>query len=186
MAENQYFNLALVPESDQLRELFIELARTNFEQRADSYLLGDNALPHVTLCQFNASQTDLDRIWAASLDLSASPVNLAFRHFYVQYGKGELAGMVWAGFAVKHDPALFDLQKTIYTRLATLGFEGRNVPANYFPHLTFARCDGSSPVVISAPPEENFWGAPCRFRITIGSSDEHGRYHETLYGGIRG
>ena len=186
MVENQYFNLALIPESDDLRSLCIELARANCEERADSYLLGDDASPHVTLCQFNALEADLGGIWSAFDDLSTAPVSLAFRHIYVQYGKGELAGMLWTGLAVKYEPTLIDLQRTIYTRLAKLGIEGRNIPANYFPHLTFARCQASAPVVISAAPKEDFWGAPFQFRMTVGSSDEHGRYHETLFGTVRG
>jgi 2'-5' RNA ligase len=186
VVENQYFNLALIPESDDLRSVCVELARANCGERADSYLLGDVAMPHVTLCQFNASPTNLREIWGAFDDLHTASISLAFRHIYVQYGKGELAGMLWVGLAVKYEPALIELQKTIYARLAKLGIEGRNVPANYFPHLTFARCDASAPVIISAAPLEDFWGAPFQFRMTIGSSDEHGRYHETLCGAVRG
>jgi 2'-5' RNA ligase len=186
VVENQYFNLALIPESHDLRSLCIELAKANCGERADSYLLGDDAFPHVTLCQFNAPADMINELWTAFDELQAQPVSLAFRHIYVQYGKGALAGMVWVGLAVKYEAELIDLQKTIYTRLAELGIEGRNVPANYFPHLTFARCDASAPVLISAAPKEDFWGAPFQFRVTIGSSDEHGRYHETLCGAVRG
>lgn len=181
MVEDLYFNMALIPESDDLKALCIELARANCAERADSYLLGEDALPHVTLCQFNASSDGVKEIWRAFSELQPAPVPLAFRHIYLQYGKGDLEGKCWVGLAVKYEPELIALQKAVFEKLAALGLQGRNTPANFFPHLTFARCDGSIPVVISAAPKADFWGASFPFRLTIGRSDEHGRYHETLY-----
>jgi hypothetical protein len=180
VVENQYFNLALIPESIHLQTLCVELARANCADRSDSYLLGDEALPHVTLCQFVAPIALINKVWNEFDDLHANLVSLTFRHVYVQYGKGELEGKVWVGLAVKYEPALIELQKTVFAKLASLGIEGRKTPENYFPHLTFARCDSSAPVIISAAPKAEFWGATFQFRLTIGSSDEHGRYHATV------
>lgn len=177
MSNTQHFNLALVPESDEFAELCLRLARANCTERADNYLLGDNALPHVTVCQFEAYETDLGSIWARVHNLHSSPIELGFRHIYVQYGKAELRGLCWVGLAVRPEPSILELQSNVFDRLLDLGVESRNTPANYFPHLTFARCNLNQPITISEPPPEDVWLSRYSFRLTIGHSDEHGRYH---------
>ncbi|MDR3478627.1 MAG: hypothetical protein P4M14_11425 [Gammaproteobacteria bacterium] len=59
---NNKFNIALVPKkaSDQIISLAKRLAPI-----ADQYILGEKSLPHVTLCQFTATSTDLKNQWKA-------------------------------------------------------------------------------------------------------------------------
>ena len=182
MQTDSYFNLALVPESVDLIELCTNFARQNCLQNADAYLLGDAALPHVTLCQFNAPESRLDEIWNVFDDVSARAVELRFINVYIKYGKGALSGKSWIGLSVKPESHLIDLQKDVFSRLERLGVHGRNRPTDYFPHLTFARCDASKPAVIAAVPEEDFWSTQYPFLMTVGHSDEHGRYRETARG----
>ncbi len=175
-----HYNLALYPEDSAFASLCIELAQTNLSQLADNYLLGSDALPHVTVCQFLAPGHLMPDIWALFAEDAHQPLSLSFRHLYVQYGKAELEGKCWVGLAVRPESTIREFQKNAFAKLLEFGIEGRNFPDTYFPHLTFARCDATKPVVITYPPPQVTWLERYSFRLTLAQSDEHGRYHRQL------
>lgn len=174
------FNLALFPESEDFQRQCIELAQVNCAGQSDGYLLGLDALPHVTVCQFKTEKSRLSAVWSAMSELRSVSYALGFRHIYLQYGKGELTGKSWLGLAVILEPLVLDLQKSVFQRLLNLGIESRNTPESYFPHLTFARLDATRSTQIVQAPRAEFWLERYSFRLTIGQSDEHGRYHEEV------
>jgi hypothetical protein len=177
--KEMYFNLALVPEEKAFANLCIELAQENCKSQSDGYLLGEEALPHVTVCQFQSAPAEIERIWSHFADLS-EPRSLLFRHLYVQYGKEDMLGKLWMGLAVTYEPSVTAFHKECFERLAKIGIDSRNTPDRYFPHLTFARCDAAkTPSVVKAPPE-SLWLTRYKFKLTIGESDELGRYHRRL------
>ena len=178
---DEHFNLALFPQSSEFEKLCVELAKANLSEQADGYLLGFDALPHVTVCQFLATPEKLPSVWASLEDLSGEPLSLGFRHLYIQYGKAELSGKCWLGLAVKPESGIIEFQKNVFARLLETGIESRNAPDTYFPHITFARCDATKPSTISLPPPESIWLNRYEFRLTLAESDEHGRYHKQLF-----
>jgi hypothetical protein len=54
------YNLALIPTSKK-DEITIFAKKLSY--LADNYLIGEGSLPHVTLCQFNAEESDIRSIW---------------------------------------------------------------------------------------------------------------------------
>jgi 2'-5' RNA ligase len=70
------YNLVYIPTSKN--QEITTLAR-QFSTYADQYLLGNQALPHVTLCQFEALEQDLEKIWQrADKLISAKSISLTF------------------------------------------------------------------------------------------------------------
>lgn len=55
------YNIALVPASRAIE--FVKLSK-KLSHITDHYLLGDNSLPHVTLYQFEAKESDIDNVWS--------------------------------------------------------------------------------------------------------------------------
>jgi len=60
------YNLAYCPSNHLFSRHCVQYAREHFETLANGYLLGRNALPHVTLCQFEAAEDKLSDIWKAA------------------------------------------------------------------------------------------------------------------------
>lgn len=156
------FNLVLTPCQADFSELVTEFARQRFADQYTDYLLGENCLPHVTVCQFQGPTiskvlngdisvelpdfslgTDKDRIF-----------RLKFDHFYLRSGKGQKASVIVSasnhgatctvGLAVAFNPALLELQNFYFEKLKLLGYAPFTQPEDYFPHLTLARLAGKS------------------------------------------
>lgn len=56
-------NVALIPIEPSAAASFTAIARENFSAHSDGYILGSDALPHVTLCQFCCMEEQLETIW---------------------------------------------------------------------------------------------------------------------------
>lgn len=174
-----HFNLALFPDDEQLMRACIDLAQANFADQASEYLLGEQAWPHITLCQFEAEVEKLSTIWTAVEDLQVPEVN--FRHIYVMPGLQLHEGKYWVGLAVDQTRALLDLQKTVYRNLKDCQIQSTTDPESYFPHLTWARCHGNKPVYITSLPPKELWQDRHLFSLSLGRSDRNGVYQERLY-----
>src|SRR5690348_11859048 len=73
------YNITLVPMTNA--EQVITLSN-KFKDIAYQYLLGDNSLPHVTLCQFIASENEILEIWNKVCDLLIQKtIDLVFKKF---------------------------------------------------------------------------------------------------------
>ena len=77
-------------------------------------------------------------------------------------------------------PELIELQKLIYEKLLQLEINGATKPETYFPHLTWARCNGGIPITISTLPPKDLWQKPHAFNLSIGASNINGVYSECL------
>jgi 2'-5' RNA ligase len=133
----QRFNLALVPDDLAVSQNLIDFARKHFSHTADKYLLGKNALPHITLCQFHApSETTATAVfttWNKPVRL-----NVALNQLYTRSGSDIHAGKVWIELiAVASE--LKQLQRSCFEHLENNKMSVITKPDNYSPHLTFAR-----------------------------------------------
>jgi len=178
---NNFFNIALFPEDENLVSTCIQLAQTNLKDQSSEYLLGENAWPHVTLCEFISEQGQLAKIWSSIESMQTEPLLLNFEYIYILPGHGIHSGKTWVGLAVAKPAELVKLQKSIYEKLLQLGIEGATKIETYFPHLTWARCDGNKPITISAMPPQELWQKQHAFNLSIGLSDMNGAYHERLF-----
>jgi hypothetical protein len=179
MAEG-FFNVALFPDEAEFRDTCVRLAQANLKDLADHYLIGKGALPHITLCQFHAPQSQLSTIWTMLSHLSPKTLAVLFHHLYILPGKKTDLGGFWVGLTVQAEPDLVDLQKAVYDSLGEQGIKRITAPANYFPHLTWANCPAGVPALSVMPPED-FWTRRYKFSLSIGQSDAAGVYHEKLF-----
>lgn len=178
---NNFFNIALLPADESLDYSCTYLAQTNFKERSNEYLLGANAHPHITVCQFGAQPEQLDQIWSSIENLQAEPLKLNFGHIYIRPGVGIHSGYTWVGLTVMNAAKLIKLQKSIYETLVQLKIVRDAKLGDYSPHLTWARCEAHAPVTISVMPPEELWRNQHAFNLTIGISDINGIYQECLF-----
>jgi hypothetical protein len=170
------YNIALLPIDAAARCAFVVLARANFAAVHDGYLLGPAALPHITLCQFEAEDEEAAvggfRSWRDKGDL-----RLQIREFRLRPGVSAQFGWLWAEFVVEHRPALFLQQKSCVEHLKAAGFAVLTQVATYNPHLTLARlAEGAREVPPPNPPYRHRLG----FRPALGPSTENGVFVREL------
>lgn len=180
--KREYFNIALFAESDEVISTCCELARANVHP-ADGYLLGKDAWPHVTLCQFSLEESKLPDLWSAVENLLSKPILIRFSHIYILPGVLAHAGKNWLGLAVERANELLSVQKATYDKLLSMGIQSTTPSAIYFPHLTWGRMDGGKPISITRTPSAEFWQASHPFTYSIGRTDvtNLGIYEERLY-----
>lgn len=183
--ELTYYNLALVPESDSFSRVLVELARVNLTEQASGYMLGEQAIPHVTICQFQAQDKQVDALWNSLSAEDSSALQafmpLVFSHIYIKPGKNQHLDKYWVGLAVQWHTAIFTLQNWATCQLAAANIESLTLSHNYFPHLTLARCKPDVPITLHTLPAPDFFAAQQTFVPTIGLSDAMGIYRQTLH-----
>lgn len=169
------FNIALRPSSPALARQTIALAEAGFSSQAEGYLLGRDAWPHITLCQFRGPEPDawIDKIWS---ELGLATLDLQFAGYYLrESGKDE--NCQWVGLELKGDPALLDLQRRAHDLVKSLKLEViTGTGEDYFPHLTFARLGpGANKVALTRLPAELLHHRN-PFYLTIGKAGPLGTY----------
>jgi hypothetical protein len=176
-----FYNIALFPEDQQLIDDCVHFAQSNCTDSADHYLLGDNAWPHITLCQFRAPAAVPQEVWNTVTALKPEPMPLKFHHIYIMAARREIyVDKYYVGLAVDPSAQLIKLQVAVFEQLLSVGINSLTAIDNYFPHLTWALCHEKKPAITHFPPEK-FWQESYLFRVSLGRSDEHGVYHECLF-----
>lgn len=173
------FNLALVPACSEFQLSLVELARRNLKQ-ADGYLLGPQAIPHVTICQFRAEEKRLLTIKAeleidrTGENIFVQPQLLSFSHFYIKPGNLQHSGKYWVGLAIREREHLTELHLSTAAALQRLTLEVLTV-GDYFPHLTLGRMPpGAISLESLPPPESDFFRTAQNFHCKLGLSNENG------------
>lgn len=94
------FNIVLLPTDTRIQNLFVDLSQKHFGAVANGYVLGANALAHVTLCQFRAvdNRAARDAFWAWGGKRNG---DLRLTRFHFREGDAEHAGMMWAEILVE-------------------------------------------------------------------------------------
>lgn len=178
-----HFNLALYPLDEEINSLCAKFAQDNFASKASQYVLGNDALAHVTLCQFECDPDPekLGAIWNKISALRTEPLELSFQHIYLKHGEGMHQGYFWVGLPVNGSEVLSTLQKEVYDALGAFGISGKTQPASYFPHLSLARIpSGESAALKGAPPRKVF-AQSHPFVLSLGRSEAVGMYRQCLY-----
>ncbi|MBV8938816.1 MAG: hypothetical protein JO089_03120 [Alphaproteobacteria bacterium] len=169
------FNIALLPEDETFAQRLCGYAQTYLRDAADGYLLGDRALPHVTLCQFRAEDA---RAAFALFQSWAHPEECIIRltSFYVRPAH---QGKLWAGFHVLPTPGLLWLQRRCHLHLQANGLRSLTRARPYMPHVTL----GLLSTKPDAPLPKPHGIAPLRAVNCIpgvGISTENGAFVERL------
>jgi 2'-5' RNA ligase len=119
------YNLALTPSSKNLEA--IECAN-QFTKLADSYLLGENSLPHVTLYQSEAKDEEICQIWNRIVTVwKEEMVHLEFRKLSCLSFDDSI---FWVSLLPNNCDKLHEMHRLIAQIL------GETIKQNFDPHMT--------------------------------------------------
>eukprot|EP00756_Hemistasia_phaeocysticola_P055537 Hpha_TRINITY_DN31497_c0_g1::TRINITY_DN31497_c0_g1_i1::g.145309::m.145309 len=169
------FNIALLPDTN-VQHQFVQLAQQYFGHVADGYLLGAEALAHVTLGQFRAADEQVALAAFADLKDKGS-MSLRLNGFKLR--ETSSGGQLWAEVPIDRDAALLDRQRSCIEHLTARGLDALTPSASYSPHITLARIPDANiklPGSILDGPED----ATVEFRLAVGHSTEKGVFVKEL------
>lgn len=178
------YNVAYRPEDKTFEVGCIKAAQSSFSSVQDGYILGpENGLPHITACQFDATEDQIKAIWDEIRASTASYAELVVSSTFMDLGIGRHEGYIWAGLSTQRDSGLVRQQRKIYDKLTSKGCTCHTEPDDsYRPHLTFARFRQDA-----APRINAFWPSsllsirPRAFYLSLGLSTDNGVYTKQLY-----
>jgi len=179
----QRYNIALLPESPEFAAQCVAYARQHFTSGNQNYLLGENAHPHVTLCQFEAEPDTIQSLWLAAQRVASEPQRrVRFDQvYYLAADTSKPSSTVWTGLSAVRDTALVGLQERLYDLLSENGIVPLTQKGNgYFPHLTVARGDVHQFSRLVWPTFA-FGQEGHAFSLSLGQSNEFGVYQKCLY-----
>ncbi len=182
------YNIACLPVDETFAKACVDYAQAQFHGLSDAYLLdGATALPHVTLCQFDADGDAWQDVWERVKVPAAPRTDLAFVSTYFLEGDGIHKGYVWTGLAARRTAALVEMQAHAIRAVTSCGLKPLTAGGeSYFPHLTMARLkrpsEGTPLVPALSWPARAIRAKPVPFILTLGLSDENGVYRKALRG----
>ncbi|MBS0185195.1 MAG: hypothetical protein JSS34_02415 [Proteobacteria bacterium] len=153
---------------------YIQEAQKLFSKNYKNYILGDESLPHITLCQFYAEDGALEGILKDVKKIKAWPsVNFTG----ISFQKEKNTPFWWAELSVLCEASLLNFQSHIMSLLKQYKTVPLNLPENlYRPHLTLARVTS---LKIKAIHEDLLTQRP--FTLALGESDFFGQFVKTRY-----
>jgi 2'-5' RNA ligase len=178
-----FFNLAYRPVDDAFAKKCIAYAQDRFARTASEYLLNArNALPHITVCQFETTAAKLPQLWRHATAICAEAQIFTFSHFRVRPGTGMHENFLFAQLNVHGKPTLTKQQALVAEMLAKFNITPlTGTHENYGPHLTYARLKpGTNIEDIKSPPKSEM-EQPRDFYFTLGRSDVNGVYQKMIY-----
>lgn len=167
-------NFALLPTDPELSARFTDIAQRYFTDIYDEYILGDQALPHITLAQFTA-QNDEEAIAAYSNFSNKKDLEAEIETYALTLSQNR---NLWAEFSVRKEKKLLSLQKTVFNYLKDIGLSPEQPPETYHPHVTLARVTEEPSFIptMDEIPAPHFYN----FKLTVGRSSQIGVYLKTL------
>jgi hypothetical protein len=166
--KNRY-NLALSPTTQN--PIITGIAQ-QFSQYADRYLLGNNALAHVTLCHFEAETTELQTIWERAYE-AIRPSIMPLR--FIKISRHPAHGFFWVSLVPDHTEELWEFHRQALQILKI------NEKVWFDPHMTlFNSVDEQQEAAVSAF-EKSFTGLEDNFILTLGTSGFAGQFKKILF-----
>ncbi len=175
-----YLNLALVSEEEDFASSCLDFANRHFAGIADVYLLGENCLPHVTLCQFRGDSERLGSLRSECENSFPHSLELKPTHFYIRPGRGRHTGHLWLGLAIEPSAELLDCQRRAVALLSGLAFETQTPASEYFPHLSMARCGSEAEVGALRLAWDSKLFQKSSFKVALALSNPDGVMLKTL------
>lgn len=128
------YNIAFVPKKNprQFIDYAIALAK---DVSFATYLLGEQCVPHISVCHFLAEENSIENIWQQVSALNISPMKLIFdtQRSKSYPGHPKWGGVSWVSLISDH----LDILKAIHLKIAVIIKEPLNASfSDYDPHLT--------------------------------------------------
>ena len=168
----QKYNIAFTPVEKKAD--FIGYAE-RFYSIADGYKLGENSLPHVTVCQFYSEESDIKTVWEkVCTAVQEHFVSLTFN----QYSCGLYGQFNWISLLPKESEVLNQLHQTVANIVPN------PTTKNYDPHLTLINTlkEKEDEFKIEAARLSNTsFSLEDTFVLSLGKSDPLGQFTEIIY-----
>jgi len=156
------FNIALAPTTQAAN--IIALSR-QFSSIADTYQLGEKSLPHITLCQFMASDEEGRRVWQYARQAFEKNVRLTFKKFSATVGTKAF----WISLLPTYDDELHILHRLIVSHVKNPHNKSRG---EYEPHLTLVNTQDKQFEKFMHKIEKRFEPFADDFELVLGRADE--------------
>lgn len=143
-----------------------------FAGQSAGYLLGEHALPHVTLVQFYGEESDYNAVFEL---LKAQPVDIQPRITGLNFGyHTDSPDLLWAALGVARDPQLLALHHKLVDFLEQrAGVEVLTIRRDlYDPHITLALIKGNIPKC------QRPIAPLMKFKLVLGRADRLGQFVE--------
>lgn len=166
------YNIALLPVNRQ--KTLIQYAKI-FANISDEYLLGNQSLPHLTLCQFLAELHEAIQIWKQVCNsLDKKTIDLYFKEIsYISFDNE----VFWVSLLpTKTD----DLIKIHYEVAHIVKFPINKSFQKYDPHITLVNTKKHECSSYVKKLSETFTPFEDRFVLSMGKSDEIGQLVEVI------
>lgn len=160
------FNIAYIPKYNSKN--FVNLSE-KFDPKCYSYQLGENSLPHITICQFMADEDKISQIWSEVCSkISNNSIHLAFSSFSnVSFDK-EIFWISIIPAPIQPLVETFHIVSKIVKPIRNDTFD---------PHLTLFNY---LPGIINITSEENL-NIDEEFELILGESDDIGQLKNITY-----
>ncbi len=167
--KNRY-NLALIPSSES--DAVVKYAHFLLDI-ADGYLLGEHSLPHVTLYQFQANESDIESIWEkAYSELNQTSIELAFEKFScITFDRT----VFWVSLLPDNDDVLMKMHSIVANVIK------QPVKPSYDPHMTLINTKDSSYENLVNKLAKIYTPIKDTFVLALGRSDDIGQLIEIIY-----
>lgn len=165
------YNIALIPTSESNQ---VVKFTKNFVSIADKYLLGEKSLPHVTICQFLADESDLANMWdEVCKSLENRSVELSFEKF----------SCITAGnsFWVSLLPDNGETLNKMYSKVSKLVKNPIKKTFDYYdPHMTLINTLDEKFEDIVKKLSASYIPIKDTFVVALGKSDDIGQLTEVI------
>lgn len=170
------YNVALLAE-DPLP--FRKVANELFGDISNGYLLSDNSLAHITICQFEADDANIsEKIFKDVKTVNISSYTPRMIGFSFQKGTKEHEGFYMVQIFIERENSLMAIHNSVLNVIRDYGMTCLTDNSElYKPHITLARIKLIKPIPIWPNSILN----SSTFKITLGISDHNGQYIKRLY-----
>jgi 2'-5' RNA ligase len=167
--KNRY-NLALLPITKNNEVVGLSHV---FSEYADRCILGEKSLPHVTLCQFEAKEYEIDNIWKKVCEKwREEPIDLMFEKFSCLTFDNKV---YWVSLLPNNTEALQDMHKKIVDII------NQPIKKSFDPHMTLINTKNKE--YDAKVDEFSHSYKPIRdmFILKLGRCDDVGQFTEVIY-----
>jgi 2'-5' RNA ligase len=167
--KNRY-NLALMPMT--ISEDVVRLSHA-FSDIADKYVLGEKSLPHVTLCQFEAEEDEIDSIWKKVCEKwREEPIDLVFEKFSCLTFDNQV---YWVSLLPNNTDALHDMHRRI------AGIINQPIKKSFDPHMTLINTKNKEYDAKVDKYSRSYKPLRDMFLLKLGRCDDVGQFTEVIY-----
>lgn len=166
----QKYNLALLPLT--ITKKITELSH-QLSELADTYLLGDTSLPHLTLYQFKYEESDLPQLWERICNAWHSQ-NIFLELKEISCISFD-AHTYWASLLPSQTSEIFEMHSQVATIL------GLPVKKNFDPHVTLINTLNPNYTPIAYNIISPHIPLKDEFKLALGSRDIFGQFTSLIY-----